>query len=58
MPGQRYIRADGAEVRVDQVKGGDVYCCSWLPGQTHGTLSRMTEELFRAAIEREGMVLK
>lgn len=55
--GQRYTRADGAEVRVDRVKAGVVYCVAWLPGQEHGRPTRRPTRLFLDALEREGMVL-
>jgi hypothetical protein len=55
--GQRYTRADGAEVRIDRVKGGEVYCVAWLPGQERGRPTRRPVGLFLEAIRREGMVL-
>jgi len=54
-PGDRYIRNDGAEVRVDVVRDGWVYFVSWRPGAETGCPIRMPLDVFVASIRAERM---
>jgi hypothetical protein len=55
-PGAIYTRPDGAFVRVDMVRGGQVYFVAWHPGEDYGQPKRMTVELFGQAIVEAKMV--
>jgi hypothetical protein len=55
-PGQVYARPDGSRVRVDDVKGGQVYYVAWRPGQDVGNPFRMIVTDFEIAIRKESMV--
>ena len=54
-PGQVYARPDGSRVRVDDIKGGQVYYVAWRPGQDVGNPIRMIITDFEIEIRKEQM---
>jgi len=55
-PGQYYSRPDGARVRVDAVKNGQVFYVAWRPGVELGNPIRMIVSDFMIEIRKERMI--
>lgn len=53
--GQYFSRPDGARLRIDAVKNGQVFYVAWRPGEDEGNPIRMIIPDFKIALRKERM---